>query len=127
MNANGHGQWEDTRAAYLLGALPGDELTDFETHLEACERCREEVGSLQVAVDVLAVAVPQVRPPDELKGRIMQVVDSDVFLPRVNVVPRVVTAGAIGRGLQHLYADMLKEPLPDELTALLERLARPPG
>ena len=43
-------------------------------------------------------------------------------LPRVNVVPRVVAAAAVGRGLQRLYADVLQQPMPDDVTALLRRL-----
>ena len=43
-------------------------------------------------------------------------------LPRVNVVPRVVAPAAVGRGLQRLYADVLQQPMPDDVTALLRRL-----
>jgi anti-sigma-K factor RskA len=82
MNANGHGRWADTLAAYLLGALPGGELEEFERHLEECGRCRQEAATLQVAVDVLPVAVPRVSPPDELKARIMSVVASEAELLR---------------------------------------------
>jgi hypothetical protein len=80
MSADEHGRWDDALGAYLLGALPEDELPEFQSHLEGCERCREEAASLQVAVDVLAVAAPPVKPPRELKGRIMQVVDSEADL-----------------------------------------------
>jgi Anti-sigma factor NepR len=55
----------------------------------------------------------------------MQVVASTPFLPRVNVVPRVVMSSAVGRALQSVYADMLQEPLPHEITALLSRLDEP--
>jgi anti-sigma-K factor RskA len=82
MSANGHGRWDDTLAAYLLGALPGGELEEFERHLEECGRCREGAATLQVAVDVLPVAVPRVAPPDELKARIMSVVESEAELLR---------------------------------------------
>lgn len=37
------GEWD---AAYVLGALSPAERRDFETHLEACERCRSAVSEL---------------------------------------------------------------------------------
>jgi anti-sigma-K factor RskA len=80
MSASAHSRWDDTLAAYLLGALPGDELEEFGRHLAECERCRDEAVSLQVAVDVLAVAVPPVVPPEALKARVMNVVDSEAEL-----------------------------------------------
>jgi anti-sigma-K factor RskA len=80
MNANGHERWDDTLAAYLLGALPAGELEEFEGHLAGCERCRDQAASLQVAVDVLPVAVPPVSPPKELKSRVMSVVESEAEL-----------------------------------------------
>jgi hypothetical protein len=52
----------------------------------------------------------------------MQVVHSEPFLPRVNVVPRMVMTAAVGRALQSVYAELLQEPLPDAFTALLSRL-----
>ena len=80
MNANGHGRWDDTLAAYLLGALPDAEVEEFEGHLAGCERCRDEAASLRAAVDVLPVAVPPVSPPQELKSRVMSVVESEADL-----------------------------------------------
>ena len=80
MNANGHGRWDDTLAAYLLGALPDAEVEEFEGHLAGCERCRDEAASLRTAVDVLPVAVPPVSPPKELKSRVMSIVESEAEL-----------------------------------------------
>ena len=55
----------------------------------------------------------------------MLVVDGDPFLPRVNVVPRSVMSSAVARALQGFYAELLEEPLPDNLTALAARLDNP--
>ena len=52
----------------------------------------------------------------------MKIVKSEAFLPRINAVPRIVMTTAVGRVLQRFYADTIEEPLPDDLTALLERL-----
>lgn len=66
-----HERFEDATGAYLLGALPDDELASFEAHLARCEACRDEVESLKVAVDALPMTAPPVAPPAALKDRIM--------------------------------------------------------
>jgi anti-sigma factor RsiW len=66
-----HTRWEDSAGAYLLGALPGDELGAYEAHLATCEACRAEVESLKVAVDALPMSAPTVAPPAALKDRLM--------------------------------------------------------
>jgi anti-sigma-K factor RskA len=66
-----HSRWEDSAGAYLLGALPGDELAGYEAHLVGCEACRAEVESLKVAVDALPMSAPTMAPPAALKDRLM--------------------------------------------------------
>jgi anti-sigma factor RsiW len=75
-----HLVYEEAVAAYLLDALPDDELRDFEAHLQSCDRCRAEVASLRIASDALSASAPPVAPPSELKDRIMQVVRSEAEL-----------------------------------------------
>jgi len=67
--------------AWLLHALPDDEADAFAAHLASgCPSCRAEVDELRMVVDVLPSAVPQVPPPPELKGRLMQVVRAEAEL-----------------------------------------------
>ncbi|MCW2999690.1 MAG: hypothetical protein JWN65_3239 [Solirubrobacterales bacterium] len=68
--------------AYLLRALPEDEHAAFAAHLGICRACRQEVAQLQVVVDTLPIAAPQLAPPPELKDRIMRVVDAEADLLR---------------------------------------------
>ena len=63
-----HARYEDDLAAYLLGALPGDE-EEFRAHLEGCERCRERERWLRTSVDLLPALVQQLEPPPELRDR----------------------------------------------------------
>ena len=44
-------------AAYALDAVEPDEARGYEEHLAGCERCREELASLQTAAGALAYAV----------------------------------------------------------------------
>jgi anti-sigma factor RsiW len=75
-----HDRWADSAAAYLLGALPDDELGGYESHLAGCEACQAEVESLQVAVDALPMTAPPVAPPAALKDRIMVEVHREATL-----------------------------------------------
>ena len=61
----------DLTAAYALDALEPDEARGYEEHLAGCERCREELASLQGVAGALAYAAPPARPPEELRGRIL--------------------------------------------------------
>jgi anti-sigma-K factor RskA len=80
-NGNGdHARYADDVAPWLLGALEGDEREAFERHLGACGRCREEVSALRPAVEALPLAAPPIRPPTELRDRIMRVVESEAEL-----------------------------------------------
>ena len=77
---SGHADWTDSAAAYVLGALPPDELEAFRAHLEGCSECRRTVSELRVAADALPMGVPQLTPPPALKDRIMAVVGSEAEL-----------------------------------------------
>jgi anti-sigma-K factor RskA len=73
-------RWDDAAGAYLLHAMPADEATAFEAHLDGCERCRAEVDDLRVAADALPASPMQFEPPPELKDRIMAVVNAEAEL-----------------------------------------------
>jgi anti-sigma-K factor RskA len=64
-------------ASYVLGALPEDEHRLFVEHLKSCVVCREEVASLQVVVSSLPAAVPQLPAGENLKRRVMGVVERE--------------------------------------------------
>ena len=69
-------------ASWTLGALPGDEAERYAEHLQTCESCRAEVALLAPVVDLLAVAVSPVSAPEALRGRLMEVVESEAQLLR---------------------------------------------
>ena len=58
-------------APYALDALSADEREEFEAHLHECERCRDELASLQETVGALAYAAEGPAPPDALRNRIV--------------------------------------------------------
>jgi len=75
-----HADWADSAAAYVLGALPPEELDGFQEHLAGCPDCRRAIEELRVAADALPMGTHQLAPPPALKGRIMAVVESEAEL-----------------------------------------------
>jgi len=72
-----HNRWREDLAAYMLGALDHEEATEFERHLEGCERCREEMQWLQAAVHTLPESVERQEPPQQLRQSLMAEVRAD--------------------------------------------------
>jgi anti-sigma-K factor RskA len=70
-------------APYALDALDADEEHTFEEHLALCERCQKDLASLRQAAAGLAYDAPPMRPPPELKERILTQARSE----RPNVIP----------------------------------------
>jgi anti-sigma factor RsiW len=73
-----HESFRDDLAAYLLGALSGDEAEELERHLEGCRDCRERLGWLWPALDVLPASVEQLEPPTRLRERLLAIVREEV-------------------------------------------------
>jgi hypothetical protein len=59
-------------AAFVLGALEGQELEAFRTHLEQCAVCRDEVDAFGGVVNVLPMAAPKRRASRGLRRRVMR-------------------------------------------------------
>jgi hypothetical protein len=59
-------------AAYLLGALEPAEEERFRAHAEQCVLCREELTSLEGAVDALPLTATQHPAPKALRRRVMR-------------------------------------------------------
>jgi hypothetical protein len=62
---------------YLLGVFDEGNADDFLAHAEGCAVCREELGALRAAVDVLGSRVPQLAAPAHVKRGVMSVVRAE--------------------------------------------------
>ncbi|MFC4612902.1 anti-sigma factor domain-containing protein [Streptomyces maoxianensis] len=90
--------------AYVLHALPDDELRAFETHLAACEACRDEVAELQATAARLGRAVA-LSPPggmrDVVLGRVattrqeFKLLSGDGARRRTGRLPRLMLAASV--------------------------------
>lgn len=70
-------------AGYVLNALAPDDRRLFESHLEGCSQCREEVATLGGAATGLAVAAEGASPAPELRERVLETARSE----RTSVAP----------------------------------------
>jgi anti-sigma-K factor RskA len=75
---NGEHPDRDDLVAFALGALgPGEERA-IEAHAPGCARCTRELEALVPAVGVLGESVEQLKPPPELRERVLAEVRADV-------------------------------------------------
>jgi anti-sigma-K factor RskA len=74
-------------APYVLGALTEAEHEAFLAHLQSCVSCREEVASLQTVANALPAAVPQLRAPERLRGRVLATVQAEAELRNASARP----------------------------------------
>jgi anti-sigma-K factor RskA len=75
-----HVEAAESLGAYALGALPDDQAASLDRHLEDCDRCRQDLAQLKQAADVLPAAATPVKPPAELRSRIIAIVDAEAEL-----------------------------------------------
>lgn len=64
-----HTLFEESVAAYAVGALDADERRAFEAHLASCPKCAAELAELRRVTTGLAMSVERVAPPAGLKAR----------------------------------------------------------
>ena len=64
-----HSPFEESVAAYALGALDAEERRAFEAHLASCAQCAAELAELRRVTTGLALSADPVTPPPHLKAR----------------------------------------------------------
>lgn len=131
MSTVGHEPYETLAAVYAVGALDGDDLTQFEAHLPGCAICQAAVRDAQ---DVLAraalTAPPQIPPPDVRHALLRRVAGAAParrrpWLPWAvgAAVAAVFVGGFTGAFVAARYEGKLGQ-MAREMTALKERTAR---
>lgn len=75
----------DLLPAYALGSLDAAEAGHVEKHLLSCWICRDESNALQTVAEQLSLAAPAATPSPDLKGRLMQRVQSARTQPHLPV------------------------------------------
>lgn len=57
---------------YALGCLDNDEAQLVSNHIRCCPDCQAELRAYQAVVDALALAIPLIEPPPDLKTRLLR-------------------------------------------------------
>jgi len=82
MNGMDRGRVEELKDAYVLGALPQENLREFERYLTAHPGRRAVIEELSVVAGLLALSPQEHEPSPELRGRIMDAVGAEAVRPR---------------------------------------------
>ncbi len=69
-------EFEELSGAYVLDAVTPEEREAAEAHLAQCPHCTQLVKEMRSTVDLLPLAVAQVAPPPQLKGRILAAIQA---------------------------------------------------
>lgn len=72
-----HDHIRELIAPVALGSATPAEEADVERHAASCHECRAELEALRGAATGLALEVPQLDPPPQLKARVMDAVRAD--------------------------------------------------
>ena len=73
-----HEELLDLADVYALGALDGDELTEFQAHLSTgCAECRARVKEATAALTLGAASLESLTPPDRVKTRVFAAIDKE--------------------------------------------------
>ena len=88
MNGMEQERFEDLKTAYVLGALPEEELLEFERYLAAHPNLQAEVEELGTVAGLLALSPREREPAPELRRRIMDTVEAEAADPAETVHPR---------------------------------------
>lgn len=63
--------WQESAAAYVLGALDETERAEFEAQLRTSRDAQRDVEELNEVVALLAYAAPDRTPPESLRARVL--------------------------------------------------------
>lgn len=70
------GEYREAQAAlYALGALPAEELHEFETALHGDLKCQLLLAELSAAADAMVATFPRPDPPADLKSKLLAAID----------------------------------------------------
>ena len=98
-------QQQEQASLYVLGALTGAEQQAFGAELRGSDELRDFVFTLQQATALLAMATPFVRPPRELKDKVLRRIETGAGLVNQPAAQPPGVAVASLAGLHFLNAD----------------------
>jgi anti-sigma-K factor RskA len=94
-----HEEWLERAEIYGLGALDGDELSQFEAHLAGCRVCEHRLRETRETLTGVARSLAPLTPPPQVKVRVLHQINPELAPSiregvRSRWVPWSISAGA---------------------------------
>ncbi|HVR16653.1 MAG TPA: hypothetical protein VMS25_09850, partial [Candidatus Limnocylindrales bacterium] len=121
MMSTEHAHWLERGDIYALGALDGEELKDFQTHLATeCSICKAYIQETRETLNLLHRSLRPMTPSSEVKERVLEHIDSENVVSLTVAKPKdsqrwqritgTIAAGIIGVMLAGAYYHFRYEP-----------------
>jgi anti-sigma-K factor RskA len=131
-----HEHWLEKGDVYALGALDGEELKDFESHLASgCAVCEAYVRESRQALLLLHRAITPMTPSESIKARILDQIERDNVVPpsarrprngrRWRLMAGAIAAGIIGAVISGAFFIQRYEPRHTAYTLVINLLRNP--
>jgi anti-sigma-K factor RskA len=134
MMSTEHAHWLERGDIYALGALDGEELKDFQTHLATeCSICKAYIQETRETLNLLHRSLRPMTPSSEVKERVLDHIESVVSLTvakpkesqRWQRITGMIAAGIIGVMLAGAYYHFRYEPRHTVYSAVVKLLRDP--
>jgi anti-sigma-K factor RskA len=134
MMSTEHAHWLERGDIYALGALDGEELKDFQTHLATeCSICKAYIQETRETLNILHRSLRPMTPSSEVKERVLDHIESVVSLTvakpkesqRWQRITGMIAAGIIGVMLAGAYYHFRYEPRHTVYSAVVNLLRDP--
>jgi anti-sigma-K factor RskA len=73
-----HEEWLERAEIYGLGALDGDELSQFEAHLAGCRVCEHRLRETRETLTGVARSLAPLTPPPQVKVRVLHQINPEL-------------------------------------------------
>jgi anti-sigma-K factor RskA len=133
--SNDHQYWREQGDLYALGALDGQELQEFETHLASrCAHCEAHVRATSETLTIMPQMLGPITPSGTVKARILDRIASEkaaaAHEPRTNrrrwrIIAGTLAAGIAGAVLAGALVIKRYEPRHTAYTAVVNLLRDP--
>jgi anti-sigma-K factor RskA len=130
-----HEHWLEKGDIYALGALDGEELKDFESHLASgCAICEAYVRESRQSLLLLHRTIRPMTPSDAVKARVLDQIGRDNVVPfrgtarnrrRWQVMIGAIAAGVIGAVISGAFFVNRYEPRHTIYTSVINLLRDP--
>lgn len=116
-----HDDYEELAALAALDLLEGEELARWKAHRSECESCRASGQSFAEAASTIPLGLDPVKPPDEVRRKILRELRGPVREPRTLAPLITAVAALIIIGVAGVFLFLQQRDLRNEIEHLRTR------